>query len=267
MWMQFDVDHPDAMHRWSDAGLPPPSWTACDKRTGRGHAVYGLEYPVRINQIDKQTRLLAAVEQAVSDRLDADPRFAGLITKNPIAKCNEGRDYWNMVAWERGRLYTLSEMLDWVDLPTKTKSKPFKKPRVGIGRNVEVFDLIRFWAYRNFKLFAEEDSWSDAVQRHAEVVSLTADHAVMLGHREVRQIAKSVSKWVWRRRALLTENFSTRQAALGRLGGRPGIGEPWLELSISRASYFRKIASGQITSATLDAFKAHSAHISIGDLD
>ena len=193
--------------------------------------------------MNKQTRLLAAVEEAITIKLDADRGYAGLLTKNPSAMDKDGRNVWSTLNWRKDGLHSLTDMLDWIDLP-KISAK-IKLPRIGFGRNVEVFDLTRFWAYSNFAHFGNETAWLMAVKERALVASRA--HARPLNEREVEGIAKSVGCWVWRRRLDLTQEFRLKQSARGRLGGRPALGQPWTELGISRASYFNKLASGKLT--------------------
>ena len=217
--------------------------------------MYGLQFPVRTDAVTNQTRLLAAVQEAMTVRLDSDRGYAGLLTKNPAVKNERGSSRWSTIGWKRDALYSLTEMLDWVDLPKKS-AKPVQQPRVGFGRNVEVFDTTRFWAYSNFANFGTEEAWLKAVQDRALVASRT--HVQPLREREVSVIAKSIGRWVWRRRSDLSKEFSAKQSARGQLGGRPSIGQPWTALNISRASYFAKLAAGKLNVA------GHSTHTERG---
>ena len=68
-------------------------------------------------------------------------------------------------------------------LPGLEKHIPRKRPElVGLGRNVDTFDWLRRYAYR-----------------------------------EVHHIAKSVARWVWRH--FSADRFSAWQSGKGRLGG------------------------------------------------
>ncbi|HIF9218099.1 TPA: replication initiation protein, partial [Photobacterium damselae] len=62
-------------------------------------------------------------------------------------------------------------------------------------------------------------------------------------------IAKSIAKWTMTH--FTPQRFSESQARKGRKGGhkstgggRPSLNEPWVELGISRATYFRRKKAG-----------------------
>lgn len=244
LWMTFDVDRCDASRRWDDVSLPPPSWTSCDRRTGRGHMVYGLKYPVRLNEINKQTRFLSAVENEITERLGADRGYSGLMTKNPFISNKDGYHHWSTITWKKDDLYTLTDFMDWIDLPKKPVKPKIEVPTFGLSRNVDAFDKTRFWSYQNFKHFEDFEKWQSAVDQRALAFAVEAGYLQPLGEREVMGIAKSVGKWVWKRRAVLTADFLARQKALGHRGGRPSLDEPWKKLDISRANWFEKKKSG-----------------------
>jgi hypothetical protein len=66
-----------------------------------------------------------------------------------------------------------------------------------------------------------------------------------LQYGEIKQISKSIAKWVWQRFSVEGKaEWHAKQGAKGGLkskgGGRPSLGEPWKEMGISRATYFRR---------------------------
>ena len=247
MWMIFDVDRHVAHQRWSDVNLPPPAWTASDRRTGRGHVVYGLAYPVKTDVVTPQTRLLAAVQHAVTDRLDADRGYSGLMTKNPRWQDQNTGEKWSSVAWAKpGTNYTLREFLDWVDLPKKTEKPSAAEIRIGLGRNIEIFDLLRFWAYKAWPDHSNEELWIRAVCGQADRISMSSLHIPFLSCNEVGHIAKSVARWVWKHRGEFKTSFSALQSARGKLGGRPEVEKPWLEYGLSRSGYLGKLKAGTL---------------------
>ena len=247
LWMVFDVDRHPAARRWSEVNLPAPAFSTCDYGTLRGHLVYGLTYPVRTTEINKQTRLPAAVQEAFRLRLDADEGYSGLLTKNPRSRERDGSRSWFCAPWAVGKTYTLTELLDWVDLPkVKRQQNENKDIRVGLGRNIEIFDRLRFWAYRSHAAFKDEEIWILAVRRQAEVFRLTSNHFPVLSEREVGGISRSVARWVWRRRHLLSSTFSKLQSERGKRGGRPQVEKPWLPFGLSRSGYMAKVSAGTL---------------------
>ena len=144
VWALFDIDRPLAALAWEDADLPPPTWTAINRQNGHAHSAWGLEVPVLVDGLgarDAPLRYLCAVESLMAERLQADPGFGGLITKNPAHPL-----WWTL----RGpRLaYSLGELAEW--LPGLEKHRPKRRApdQIGLGRNVALFDRVRQWAYR-----------------------------------------------------------------------------------------------------------------------
>ena len=82
-----------------------------------------------------------------------------------------------------------------------------------------MFDTVRFWAYEAIRAFisGSYDGW------HREVlnVAVNANGAFLepLPYSEVKAIAKSVSRWVWRNHGKAYAKFIERQAVKGRKGG------------------------------------------------
>jgi len=214
VWSIYDVDRPGAAIAWEVANLLPPAWIAVNRQNGHAHLVWGLIAPVLVDSPDMRQaplRYLCAIESAYRERLQADPGYSGLITKNPA------HPLWRVLRGPRLG-YELSELAEWVDLP---RHLPKRKPEeIGLGRNVTLFDWLRRWAYvavrrhretRNFVL------WQAEV--YAKALERNGDFRHPLQSNEVWYVAKSVSKWVWRRDADASAAFIERQRWKGRKGG------------------------------------------------
>ncbi len=71
-------------------------------------------------------------------------------------------------------------------------------------------------------------------------------------YNELKGIAKSISRYCWKKDAYCYQEFIDRQTRKGKLGGlkgkggRPSLGEPWKKLAISRATYFNWKKTGKI---------------------
>ncbi|MFM6960840.1 MAG: replication initiation protein [Schleiferiaceae bacterium] len=162
----------------------------------------------------KPLRYLAAVEEGLRAKLGADEGFAGLMCKTPHHTA------WRTFEARFEAVYDLGELAEWVDLP----SKPPKRLgiRRGIGRNVELFDRLRAWAYRwlaDYKPAGNFERWAAAVLGQCEKYN---DFAQPLQIAEVRSTAKSVAKWTWQKYTgrMDDKDFSKLQAARRKIQGK-----------------------------------------------
>jgi hypothetical protein len=212
-WLVFDIDHPDGAIRWEDMFIPPPSIIVANATNGHAHLLYAIKTPVfSTPDHPKPLRLAAAIQEAMREKLDGDPGYAGLITKNPL------HPDWRVIVWPMA-VYELEDLACWVDL-----SKPKKRPRkeeIGLGRNCSLFDRLRHWAYRwiaTYKDTATADEWGRVVFAQAAKLN---DFNLPLHESEVRAIAKSTAKWCWGRFDIQASNerFSKLQAVRGKKGG------------------------------------------------
>ena len=180
---------------------------------------------------------LAKIEQAYSLALGADRGYTGLITKNP---CHS--------TWENHifdvQPHELGYLADFVDLK---ELKTDLKEVSGLGRNCAMFDTVRFWAYKAIRahLSGGFDRWHSDVIEQAK----NANNAFIqpLPYSEVKATAKSIATYCWKKDSYSYQEFIDRQSRKGTLGGikskgggRPSLGKPWIELGISRATYFRR---------------------------
>jgi len=195
--LRFDIDTEGGGAAWIEAELPAPNLVVVNPRNGHAHLIYLLGGWIRTDFGDpsrlKVVRYAAAIERAYAAALGADAAYSGRFHHNPLSAA-----YVTKVG--RNAPYSLAELAQYVDLAT-----PAMKPvSLGIGRNVEVFDRLRRWAYTaiaDWKI-GTHDAWHEAVARRAG--QLAADVGVAsprgpLKQNEVGHIAKSVARWVWER--------------------------------------------------------------------
>ena len=213
-WIVLDVDRDGAWCAAAEAGLPAPTCTVINPKNGRGHLIYGLAVPVLLGpeNRDQPQRYLVDVERAITERLQADIGYAGLLCKNPLDPC------W-VTVWS-DHCYYLQELHGW--LGDLNEYRVLERT-VGVGRNVETFDAVRAWAYpggdRNVLQHKADggslDTWQQACIGAAE--HFTMEHHCPALHRsECRWIGRSIAKWTWAR--ITQERFSEIQAARGRGG-------------------------------------------------
>lgn len=212
VWSIFDVDRSGGGLAWEDANLPPPAWSAVNRENGHAHLVWGLKAPVLVDGLgarDAPMRYLCAIESMMRELLQADPGYAGLITKNPA------HPLWRTLNGPRLD-YELGELAEW--LPGIEKHKPRRRvEEVGLGRNVTLFDNLRRWSYKHVREYKGGglEAWN-AWLSHTNSTALVrnADFINPLDGREVWHIAKSVAKWTWRNFDIEASDarFSKRQS-------------------------------------------------------
>jgi len=212
-YLVFDVDRPGAVFAWLDANLPPPNWTVENPANRHAHLVYVLVDPVVTSSKEHQgpARYVGAIETAFTNALRADAGFTAGITKNPL------HSSWRTEVL-RPTPYTLAELAEYVKLKGLTR----RRLRIeGMrGRNCELFDAVRLWAYRQmlpFRLGGTFDAWHDHVRAEAHARNAFVD-AASLPFREVDHIAKSIAGWTWKKYTgcgAVTDEFRTTQARRG----------------------------------------------------
>lgn len=206
--MVFDIDRRGAATAWEDAHAPRPNWIAQNPRNGHAHLGYMLAAPVSRTLKARGTpqRFLARIQHGLTGLLDADRAYTHHLTKTP------DHPKWRTF-WERSDPYELTELRDYLG-----ERLPLRIPRaeaVGEGRNITIFDALRFWAYRARPDYNDPYFWEAECVAHALMLNT---FTAPLGDREVRQVAKSVAKWSWEN--ISASEFSAIQAARGTRGAR-----------------------------------------------
>lgn len=197
VFITFDIDRCTSPYEAYDCDLPQPLWYVLNPQNGHGHLIYGLITPVYTTRAARLRPLqwLAAIEAGMRRKLGSDPMYGGLISKNPW--CKTGWIVYNTSKM----LYDLSYLSEWVELI----HPPSKSPReevAGLGRNCEIFENVRVWAYREVRGYwsacdGRYGEWFDAVKTRCQEEN--KKFRAPLCDAEVCGIAKSISRWVWRR--------------------------------------------------------------------
>jgi hypothetical protein len=176
-----------------------------------GHALtaYLLRNPVHNFAGSRGSPLhyMAAVQRGLRRRLEADPRYVGLVAKNPYHPA------WR-VEWQAPAPYYLDELADHL-FPQDTRPEHETRESFGVGRNCHVFDEVRVVAYREVLQFKSAGTPFHLWQQRCTDLCLVSNQqfAVPLAHAEIRAIAKSIAKWTWSR--FSEARFSELQARRG----------------------------------------------------
>jgi len=196
--LRFDIDTEGGGAAWIEAELPAPNLVIVNPRNGHAHLIYLLGAWVQTDFSDprrlKVIRYAAAIERAYTAALGADRAYPGRFQHNPLSEA-----YITKIG--RDAPYSLDELAQYVDL---TKPPPKKTPPTGIGRNVEIFDRLRRWAYvavADWRI-GTYDAWYRAVADRGEQIGADVGAESPRGPlkaNEVGHIVKSVARWVWER--------------------------------------------------------------------
>ena len=183
---------------WGSTPTPTPSWLVVNirpktatRRAGGIHCVYALEVPVARHSAAHTAPLsyLAHIADRLAHHLGADPRYTGLITRNPI---NPGHECYTH--WSRMFPYTLGE-LDKL-LP---KGKPPSRRQTGIGRNCDLFKSMISEVFRpRWADTLGAQGWSEAWLDHVRGQNVSMFPDAFLPDSECRSIAKSCYRY-WTR--------------------------------------------------------------------
>ncbi|MFW1931597.1 replication initiation protein [Acinetobacter baumannii] len=216
----FDLDYSTAYidYFYSMVGIPTPNLIVENPENGHAHYVYQLKTPIYNTDASKPKPIEYgnAVYTALREVLNADKGYTGLITKNALHK------HWRTHVL-RSEPYSLNQLAERLELTSREIKKPIKPDEaVGLGRNCCVFHTVRKWAYVEIRKHRSStyNQWLDAVLN--ECVSLNNQFTLPMNHNEVKGIAKSIARWVWKRDAHCYAMFIERQSMKGRNGGLKG---------------------------------------------
>ena len=214
---------------------------------GKSHIVFELEEPIYKTNASKQ-KIIAfahAIIMRLQELFDADIGYSGTITKNPISP------NWRVTEL-RKEPYSLYELAEKIDLPRKdySKQKISVDEAIGLGRNCYVFYTACPFAYQEIRAYRGKtySQWEMVMIDHC--VSLNENLSEPMTYREVRCIAKSISRFCWKNDAYCYQEFIDRQRRKGAIGGKKSkrtakidsdrSTKPWEAMGISRATYYRR---------------------------
>ena len=220
-WLVFDIDRPHSAFAWEDANLPPPFAVVVNETNTHCHIVYALAAPVCTSDLahEKPLRYLAAIQQAYTEKLQADVNYSGLIAKNPFSQ-----NHWHVIPCAIHAKYTLDDLAEWVSLNGMLKRALRGPEAVALGRNCVMFDALRFYAYKSIRQYREGKVgvWREHIQAKAGELNVFREP---LPESEVRAIAKSVANWVWQHMRQDSEKFIEKQRQRGKASGKARLGK------------------------------------------
>lgn len=237
LWLVFDIDRETSPEQITDdLNLPCPNIFVQNPKNGHAHVFYGLEAPVHMNAHSSNAaiRFAGAVDTSLAVELGSDLAYGGLIAKNPA------HDHWRLWATSIER-YDLTELADYVDLDS-ANDKRKSLLDFGLGRNCNLFDKLRKWAYRAIRQgYPQYEQWErSCVDR---ITAYNSQLPQPLPMQEILHISTSVAKYTHRN--FNPGAFSAIQSERGKLGMASRWKghlkqEPWLEQGISKATYYRR---------------------------
>ncbi|MFW2087467.1 replication initiation protein, partial [Acinetobacter baumannii] len=245
--LDLDYEHSLAEILFSRVGIPLPNFVTASFQGGKSHIVFELEEPIYKTNASKQ-KIIAfahAIIMRLQELFDADIGYSGTITKNPISP------NWRVTEL-RKKPYSLYELAEKIDLPRKdySKQKISVDEAIGLGRNCYVFYTACPFAYQEIRAYRGKtySQWEMAMIDHC--MSLNENLSEPMTYREVRCIAKSISRFCWKNDAYCYQEFIDRQKRKGSLGGKKSkrgakanserSTKPWEAMGISRATYYRR---------------------------
>ena len=216
----FDLDSPTAYvdFFYDMIGVPTPNLIVENPENGHAHYVYELATPIYNTDASrpKPIQYGNAVYTALREVLKADKGYTGLITKNAL------HEHWRTNVL-RQEPYTLNQLAEHLDLTQQKINTPIAPDEaVGLGRNCCVFHTVRQWAYVEIRSYrgSTYPQWLQGVIDHC--MKLNGQFTVPMGYNEVKGIAKSIARWVWKRDPHCYAMFIERQSMKGRKGGLKG---------------------------------------------
>ena len=217
-WLTFDIDRAGAVADlyYDCMGTPEPNLVVENTENGHAHFLFKLETPVYLgeNANPKPISYLNAVYGELRDILGADKAYTGLMSKNPLHE-----------SWRTQELHVEPYSLAGLSQHLELDSKVVKQSRVSAdeayheGRNHRIFTELKEWAYVTVREYrgSTYQQWLDSCIDYCMQINSVLVYP--LGYGEVKQIAKSVSKFCWKQDAYCFSMFMERQAFKAKAGG------------------------------------------------
>lgn len=193
-WIVIDCDKPNIIDELKSKNInfPPPNFVVSNPKNDHSHLYFGLELPVlrTENALRNPIHYLACVEHELRRIFEGDPRYSGLIAKNPM------HPYWDTEILNTD-LWMLDDFRKYMTVPSKVPAQALLHSE--LGRNVTVFETVRQIAYKELLAFrvggGSQEDFFEHLRKECERVNATFGER--LAESEIKSIARSVSKWTW----------------------------------------------------------------------
>lgn len=220
-YIVIDIDHNAAVIDliYENSHVPLPNLVIENKENGKAHFVYELVDAVSFteNSSIKAQRYYEAVRRALTDELNGDRAYSGLICKNPLS------EDWRTHCFQE-EPYHLKELAAHLDLDfisSLNQSERLDNQQISLGRNDLIFNTVRHKAYVDIRYFKEKRATFETWFKH--IYDLVASHnntlVLPLPIGEVKSISKSIAKFCWKSHTNCHKQFCERQKIKGKKGG------------------------------------------------
>lgn len=157
----------------------------------RSHLFFALKTPVHIgeNARPKPIEYLRNVEYGLTKAFGADLRYTKYTSKNPFHNAFKTQ-YLHDYLWE------LSDFEEWIDIPNFIPYDKVKKAEGGdasLGRNCELFEAARHWAYR--QNIVNECSFREKLLEFCYAYDKKYFYSYPLPDEEIETIADSITRF------------------------------------------------------------------------
>ena len=177
-------------------------------------AFWLLATPVHCqNKASRAYRYLRAIESGYDIKYSCDADFQREIHRNPLFHSSD-------VEWLNTERHTLKQLAEVVDLNNVIPKEERKLYDEAEGRNCELFNELRIWAYKQIKNLSEcsfEAFTSQLIIRANRLNTFS----IPLPDSEIRSIARSIAGFCIARLDSHVK-FSAKQARRGAIGGKIG---------------------------------------------
>ena len=191
-YLCFDIDHDYAT--WYETDTPRPTIETITPSTGTRHYLYELNTPVLHFRRARKDIIAWTkdITKGLTRRLDADPRFTGHLTKNPLS------EKWTVKT--ANLKYELSELAELTTSGNQITQKEIDTEYATHGRNCYLFERGRFFAYRIASAHGTEQSLYRAILEELNRANDEQFTADPLPYKELETTARSIAKWTFPRR-------------------------------------------------------------------
>lgn len=189
-WCSFiavDIDRKDALLRLYDHETPP-HLAIINRDNGHAHALWHLRKPIYIDDSNAPPiRYLRAVRRGLDRALGGDHSYSGTLVRNPA------HPDWNTHCLRPIDLtYSLADLATHLDLSAATVVE-----KNSMGRNDTLFASLRRWGMANKAKYESDSLFGSDMRDQAEY--LNEQFPIPLGQKEVDQIVRSVSRYIWKK--------------------------------------------------------------------